>query len=224
MGFNILNVVSNEGSLVDIEAGIQGNIFIKDIDLEKRTNRSTGEQINRNTYVTLVQLDDAGEEVAQRTINWGDVDPTKNYAYNVYCRNVAQMVSILECFYTKEEVRANFNIFKGYEDTVLSSDLTPIISDRMESDKLTDQLGIEFKKLLEPFFGNKEHLMKIVLVFDDRGQNVNLSSSVAIAERNEVKPEDSILKLTKRENDGFKKAEEFKATMLKEQGIEETNF
>lgn len=224
MAFNICNAVDKTSSLVGIEAGIQSNIFIEEINLEKKMNMSTGEQIRRNTYTKLVQLDEDGEQVASSIINWGDIDPTKNWAYDVYCKNVTQMVSILSCFYTQEEINSNFNIFKGFEDTILSSDIAEVVKDRMKSATLTDQLGEEFKKMMEPFLGKTDKLIKIVLVYDKEGRNINLTSSKFIAEPNETLKENSLLGLTAKEKKGFDAAAEFKASVLKDQGIEDVDF
>jgi len=182
---SILQDILSKAKSQDLEDGIHDNCRILAIDTAVRKDKDDI-AIKRNTYVTIGKFDETGtRKIAKKEIAWFNIDPSSEYVMDNFREQVIQLVGILACYYTEEEIHKDFDLFKdieGFEDannseTELEVDaIEEALKVKSTAVQLLTNAIVSFRTMMEGKFGYTSDLIQVKIIFDKTGKYIQQPS------------------------------------------------
>lgn len=178
---SIINELLNKAKSQDLEEGIHDNCRVLAVDKAIRKDND-GVVIKRNTYIQIGKFDKTGKrKIAEREIAWFHVDPSSEYVMDNFREQIIQLSGILLCYYTQEEVNAQFTIFKGVPgledamnpDTELDvDDIEAALKLKKTATKLLANTIDLFEAMVSNKIGYESKFIQVKFTFDKSGKHI----------------------------------------------------
>jgi hypothetical protein len=190
----------------DITDGIHNNCVILAVSNDKRKNND-GVVQDRTGYTKFGKLNNKGVVTAEKEISWWGVKHDTDFAYDNVIEQIIQMTSIAESIVGLDAVKEAFNnVFEeeeiegGDKDEVLTA-LTEAAADKNAVKSLMNGLCDAYVELLESSIGPKSSPVRLKLTYDPKGKYIQQPKYGVFVESMEVAPDDTILKITAKEQE-----------------------
>lgn len=202
---DLLKKLLSSARKADLGHGIHENCMIVKVEAGDRKNKD-GDAVNRNCFTTFAQLNAEGNVVAEKEISWFDLDVTSEYIRENFSEQILQLTSIMECFFTEEEIDGLFNPIFEEHGIVDDTTLDTVLADKASTKKLMREIADNYAANLEGIINDKDSLVRIKLAFDDKGKYVQQPRYGKFVELMSVATKDSVLKMTSRDADNETKS------------------
>jgi len=194
---NILNNLLADARKPEIPFGIHENCRITVIHLGHKS-KSDGTLIKLNGFTTITQFNQKGKPIAEKEVAWFNIDSTSEHAYNNFVSQMEQMTGILLCYYSREELETQFNFLEAQE-VETTEEFEEIFGDRKALGHLHEAMLTNYFNLLETKVGLDSELIRVKMVFDSKGRNLQAPRYGIFTEPNSITEEESMLKITDHE-------------------------
>lgn len=197
---SLLDSILSKAKKADLDAGIHEKCIITKVQSRGRKNKD-GQAINRNCFTTFAKINDKGDITAEKEVSWFDLDITSEYVRSNFSEQMLQLVNILECFFEPSDIDSIFNPILEEHGIIDDDSLNTILADKASTKKLMEEISENYAANMESVLNDKENVLRVKLVYDSKGKNIQIPSYGAFVEAVSVKKEDSKLKLSKVEQE-----------------------
>lgn len=162
----LLNSIRNNSRQASLEAGLHNDMYLKAIDIKDR--KVNGLVIKKNCFIKFAKLNTkTGGIIGETEVSWFRFDFDSEYVVENAVEQLAQMVAILELFYTPEEVDEQFTVL---EEFATPEEFTAKLTTKVGAKELNEAINAKMAIMLEPLCGDTEKLFRIKLVYDKTGK------------------------------------------------------
>lgn len=157
-----------------------------------------------NCVTKFVKHDDKGNNIGEKEVSWYDLDFSNEHVVGRFSTQILQLVNILECFITPEEVNAILDPILADFDITDEESRDAILHDKDNCSNLMDDIAKAYTKEMINHLNTKP--VRLKLTFDGKGKYVSSPMFNDFVERMDVTKEDSKLKFSKNEEDNEAKS------------------
>jgi hypothetical protein len=218
---SLLGELLSEARKANIGYGIHDNVVITAVSNDQRKNKDN-EKINRNTYIKFGKLNDKGAIVAEKEVNWFNLDGSNEYAAGNFISQLEQL-SYIAGIYVGMEDDSKWNtavvkVFDACEidlpegtepeqvDTWRDEVLKVELKDKETCKDLIQGLGDAFCKLVSKKIGKESQPMRFKVTYDKSGKYLQQPRYGSFVESMEVEAEDTRLRLTSADEENRQKS------------------
>ena len=217
---SLLGQLMKEARKAELSHGVHENCFITAVSNEKRETKD-GKIINRGGYTTFVAKNAEGRVVSEKEIAWFDLDPTSEHVYTYWYSQFEQMSAIVDIYQgtVKDrwveglaEIFADAGAELDWEDdsaanvAAFEQQIKALLCKKASCSTLVKGMNELYVKLLEKKIGEDSDPVRVKLVFDSQGKNIQQPRFGLFVESMTVPNEDSVLKLTKTDDENRQKS------------------
>jgi hypothetical protein len=196
---DLLKKLLNSAKKAELGHGIHENCIITKVEAGGRVKKD-GEVNPRNCFTTLAQLNEKSEIVGEREVSWFELDVTSEYIRENFSEQILQLVGIMECFFTAEEIDGLFNPIFEEHGIFDDATLDDILSDKASLKKLMKEITENYAVNLEGVLNDKESPIRVKFAYDDKGKYIQQPRYGVFVESMSVEKKNSALKMTDRDN------------------------
>lgn len=161
-------------NVAKLDKGIHSNVVITGVDIEDR--RNNGNPSKKFLFITFAEVDPITRRKKRDIeVGWWKLDPTGNkYFQEGMLELCSQLVSILECYMTEDEVDAYFNnIFDDYGFKTIE-DIKEYKWKIKDCAAFMNSLKAAFYEAIKDHIGVNGKLLHLKLTTDPKGTIVEL--------------------------------------------------
>lgn len=180
---------------------IHDNCVILEVEAGGRRTKKENKEVNKNCFTKFAKLDEEGKITGEKEVSWFNLDHQQEYVKDNFVNQITQLVGILECYYTPEEVNDLLDpIFSDYEIKT-EEDMEAIITDKDNSKNIIEDISKKYVESLSDLIGLDSTKLRIKLSFDTKGKYVQQPKFGIFTEPMTVEKTDSKLKFSKNEEE-----------------------
>ena len=212
----LLGKLMQNARKAEIGYGVHSNCVVLSVSNEEKRTKDN-EKINRNCYTKIGQCDKNGVVVGEREVSWFNIDSTSDYAFDNLKTQLTQMTAIVDVFVSAEKGKWEKAIDKAINDaTELELDgedidedekqLAEAMKDKATCKEMMEAIGEAYVKILKDKLGDKSQPVRFKVVYEKSGKYLQQPRYGKFVESMEVEDEDSILKITKADEEALAKS------------------
>jgi len=213
----LLGKLMSQARKADIGFGVHPNCVVLEVSNKERKTKE-GEKITRNCYTKFGQMNDAGTITAEREISWFNIDNKSEYAFDNLKTQLTQMTAIVDavCPVGKKDKWEEIvdGIFAEELEIELDGDdvdatekeIEEAIKDKETCNALMQSLGDAYVKMLDKKVGEASNPVRFKVVYEKQGKYLQQPRYGVFVEPMDTPEEDSILKITKTEDEYYQKS------------------
>jgi hypothetical protein len=167
----LLSAIRNNSRQASLTAGLHNDMFLKAINIEDK--KVNGIVTKKNCFIKFAKLNQkTGGIIGETEVSWFRLDFNSDYVLENAVEQLAQMVSILELFYTPEEVDEQFTPLNGI---TTYDEFKARLTTKVGAKELNEAINANISIMLEPHCGDVTKLFRLKLVYDKNGKYLQTS-------------------------------------------------
>lgn len=162
----------NRAKTSEFQKGIFDNVIITNVDTQDRKGQNG--PINKMVYIKFAQINDTGKKVSESELAWWKPDVTSEYFKTNLQEICLQMHNVLEA-YLKEDPA--FDVFNDIFENIGISDQIEIETRKWKQSEVNLIIGnlkAAFLKAITPYINNNEHLIRLKLSTNYKGEDIEI--------------------------------------------------
>jgi hypothetical protein len=192
----LLKSLLDKAKKAELGHDIHENCVITDVTVKGKPDKEN-KQSKWNCVTKFVKRDEKNNILGEKEISWYDLDFSNEYVSSKFSMQILQLVNILECFITPEEVNDIFDpILSDFEITDEES-RDNILKDKDNCINLMDDISKAYVKEMVNHLNSTP--VRLKLTFDSKGKYISAPMYNEFVEPMSVSKEDSKLKFSKNE-------------------------
>lgn len=189
-----------------LEFGINKNVRLVKVSNEEIL--IDGLRLNKNTHLTFKKYDDEGNEIAESTFNYWDLDSKKSFVRDNFMTQLGQLSALVYAV-AGEDIGKSYN---PVDDVADGEDLLNRLKTASGCQNLQERMVNEFIDAIGSAANENSPLLRLKVVTSPDGKYLNLPNSIQFVESMDIPEEKSILQITAKEREyylnGFKPEQE----------------
>ena len=161
----------NKAKTAEFQKGIFDNVMITNVDTQDR--KGNNGPINKMIYIKFAQINETGKKLHESELAWWKPDITSEFFQDNLREICFQLHNVLEVFIGEEEA---YNAFEGVFEALNITDQVEIGTRKWkqsEVNALIVSLKASFEKAITPWINNTEHLMRLKLTTNFKGEDID---------------------------------------------------
>lgn len=192
----LLKSLLSQAKKVELGHAIHENCVITEVTVKGRPDKDN-KASKWNCVTKFTKKDDKGAVIGEKEVSWYDLDFTNEHVSGRFATQITQLVNILECYITPEEVNALLDPILAEFDIVDEETRDAILKDKDNCANLMDDIAKAYTKEMVSHLNGEP--VRLKLVFDNKGKYVSSPMFNDFVEPMTVEISDSKLKFSKNE-------------------------
>jgi hypothetical protein len=192
----LLKDLLSKAKKAELGHDIHENCIITEVSVTGKPNKE-GQPSKWNCVTKFVKYDSKNNNIGEKEVSWYELDFNSDFVKSKFTSQISQLVNILECFITAEEVNDIFDPILGDFEITDEESLESILTDKENCKNLMDDISKAYVKEMINHLNDKP--VRLKLVFDNKGKYVGPPMFNELVESMETPKEESKLKFSKNE-------------------------
>jgi hypothetical protein len=166
----LLKSLLNQAKKVELGHAIHENCVITEVSVKGKPDKDN-KASKWNCLTKFTKMDDKGAVIGEKEVSWYDLDFTNEHVSGRFTTQITQIVNILECYITPEEVNALLDPILADFDITDEESRDAILKDKDNCTNLMDDIAKAYVKEMVNHLNGAP--VRLKLTFDNKGKYVS---------------------------------------------------
>ena len=206
---SLLNKLLSQSKKAELGHDIHENCAITEVSITGKPDKD-GNASKWNCVTKFAKYNTEDKIIGEKEVQWYNLDHSNEYVRSKFSTQILQIVNILECFISPEEVNALIDPILADFDITDEETLQDVLSDRDNCKNIMEDIAKAYVKEMVKHL-NSDKKVRLKLSFDSKGKYVGAPMYNELVESMSIPKDESKLKFSKTEQENELKSKNLSA-------------